>query len=192
VRSDPLFPRYQAGLTDGTIMRFLLTHPSRLISIGQQAAILAQQYRISSLGDYPPSAGRPPGAVDSRVVVVTWLVRRLPHRLGLLWLLPLWTAMAAVATVALTRRRDEAWHRDGAAAVLCLTGCAIVAFIPPAFFDGISTTRHMVGMNLGTALAFAISIALAISMIRHGVARPQQRSGTPVAQAVPELAKPGS
>ena len=192
VGNDPLFPRYQARLTDGTIMRFLLTHPSRLISIGQQAAILAQQYRISSLGDYPPSAGRPPGAVDSRVVVVTWLVRRLPHRLGLLWLLPLWTAMAAVATVALARRRDKAWHRDGAAAVLCLTGCAIVAFIPPAFFDGISTTRHMVGMNLGTALALAISIALTISMIRHGVARPQQRSRTPVAQAVPELAKPGS
>ena len=50
----------------------------------------------------------------------------------------------------------------------------------------------MVGMNLATALAFAVSIALAASMIRHGVARPQQRSGTPVAPAVPELAKPSS
>jgi hypothetical protein len=191
VRTDPLYARYQGKLTDGNIARFLLTHPARMISIGQQAASLAQQYRITSLGDYPPSAGHPPGAVDSRVVVLTWLVHRLPPRLGLLWLLPLWAATAAVATAALARRRADAWHRDGAVAVLCMTGCAVVAFFPPAFFDGISTTRHMVGMNLATAIAFAVSIALAGSMTRRGVTRPRQRPGTPAAPAVPELAQPG-
>ncbi len=190
VRNDPLYARYEARLTDGTIAGFLLTHPGRAISIGQQAASFAQQYQVTSLGDYPPSAGRPPGAVDSRVAVVTWLVHRLPPRLGLLWLLPLWAAMAAVAAVALGRRRGEAWHRDGAAAVLCLTGCAVVAFIPPAYFDGISVTRHMVGMNLATALAFALSVALAVSMIRRGVARSWRPPGTPAAPAVPELAQP--
>jgi hypothetical protein len=68
--------------------------------------------------------------------------------------------------------------------VLCMTGCAIAAFIPPAYFDGISTTRHMVGMNLATALALAISIALAASMILQALARaprhpepPGQRPG---------------
>jgi hypothetical protein len=192
VRNDPLYDRYEARLTDGTIARFLLTHPSRMISIGQQAASLALRNQTTSLGDYPPSAGHPPGAVDSRVVVLTWLVHRLPPRLGLLWLLPLWTAMAAVAAMALSRRRGEPWHRDGAAAVLCMTGCAILAFIPPAYFDGISTTRHMVGMNLATALAFPVSIALAVSMIRRRVARPRPHPQTPAAPGVPELATPGS
>ena len=191
VRTDPLYARYQGKLTDGNIARFLVTHPGRTISIAQQAAVFAQQYRITSLGDYPPSAGHPPGAVESRVVVVTWLMHRLPARLGLLWLLPLWAVMVAVAAVALARRRGEAWHRDAAAGVLCMTGCAVVAFIPPAFFDGISTTRHMVGTNLATALAFAVSSALAVSMIRHLVAGPGWHRGMRAASAVPELAKPG-
>jgi len=191
VRTDPLYARYQGKLTDGNIARFLVTHPGRMISIAQQAAVFAQQYRITSLGDYPPSAGHPPGAVESRVVVVTWLMHRLPARLGLLWLLPLWAVMVAVAAVALARRRGEAWHRDAAAGVLCMTGCAVVAFIPPAFFDGISTTRHMVGTNLATALAFAVSSALAVSMIRHLVAGPGWHRGMRAASAVPELAKPG-
>jgi hypothetical protein len=192
VRTDPLYKRYEGQLTDGNIARFLLTHPGRIISIGQQAAIFAQQYRITSLGDYAPTAGRPAGAVDSRVAVLTWLMRRLPQRLGLWWLLPLWAAMAAVAVVALARRRGDAWQRDGAAAVLCMTGCAVVAFIPPAYFAGISTTRHMVGMNVATALAFPVSVALAVSVIGRGVARARRRPGTPAAEGVPELAKPSA
>jgi Na+/H+ antiporter NhaC len=34
-----------------------------------------------------------------------------------------------------------------------MTGCAMAAFIPPAYFAGISTTGHMVGSNLATLLA---------------------------------------
>jgi hypothetical protein len=191
VRTDPLFARYQGKLTDGNIARFLLTHPGRMVSIAQQAAVLAEQYRITSLGDYPTSAGHPPGAVESRVAVITWLMRWLSARAGLPWLLALWAAMAAVAAVSLAWRRGDSWRRDGAAVVLCMTGCAAGAFIPPAFFDGISTTRHMAGMNLATALAFAVSSALALSMIRRLVARPGRRRGTRTAPAVPELAKPG-
>jgi hypothetical protein len=97
--------------------------------------------------------------------VLTWLMHRLPPRLGLLWYLPLWTAMAAIAIAALFRRR-KGWHRDGAVLVLCMTGCAVAAFIPPAYFAGISTTRHMVGTNLATALALVVAIGLAASMIR--------------------------
>jgi hypothetical protein len=47
-----------------------------------------------------------------------------------------------------------------------MTGCAIAAFIPPAYFAGISTTRHMVGMNLATVLAFVVSVALAVTIWR--------------------------
>jgi hypothetical protein len=192
VRTDPLFARYQGKLTDGNIARFLLTHPGRMVSIAQQAAVLAEQYRITSLGDYPTSAGRPPGAVESRVAVITWLMRWLSARAGLLWLLALWAAMAAVAAVSLAWRRGDSWRRDGAAVVLCMTGCAAGAFIPPAFFDGISTTRHMVGMNLATTLAFALSVALTVPVISQGVARLRHRAVPPAAVAVPELAKPGA
>jgi hypothetical protein len=174
VRDSPLYPRYEDKLTDGNIVHFLLTHPGRAISIGQQAAVLAMQFRVATLGDYPPSAGLPRGATESRVVVLTWLVRKLPSGLGLLWLIPLWVVMAAVALVALVRRR-AAWHRDGAILVLCMTGCAIAAFIPPAYFAGISTTRHMVGMNLATALALVVGVALAVSMAGQALARSAQR-----------------
>lgn len=104
VRNSPLYPRYEDKLTDGNITHFLLTHPSRIISIGQQAAVYAQQFRVTSLGDYAPSAGHPPGTTESRVTMVTWLMSELPPGLGLLWLLPLWAVMTAVAIVALRRR----------------------------------------------------------------------------------------
>lgn len=185
VRNDPLYPRYEARLSDGTIASFLLTHPRSIVGIGQQAAVYAQQLRVTYLGDYAPSAGHPPGATESRVVVLTWLMHRLPRHLGLLWYVPLWTAMALIAIAALFVPRGGAWRRDGAVLVLCMTGCAIAAFIPVAYFDGISTTRHMVGMNLATALAVPISIALVISMAHQALTRIQRRSRTSAAQHPP-------
>jgi hypothetical protein len=175
VRYDPLYPRYVAKLSDGTIAYFLLTHPRSIVSIGQQAAIDAQRFRVAYLGDYAPSAGHPPGATESRVVVLTWLMHRLPQHLGLLWYVPLWTMMALTALAALFVPHGGAWRRDGAVLVLCMTGCAIAAFIPVAYFDGISTTRHMVGMNTATALAVPISIALVISMMYQALSRTRQR-----------------
>ena len=176
VRNDPLYPRYEAKLSDGTIAHFLLTHPRSLISIGQHAAIDAQKLRVTYLGDYAPSAGHPPGATESRVVVLTWLMHRLPRHLGLLWYVPLWTMMVLIAIAALFVPHGGAWRRDGAVLVLCMTGCAIAAFIPVAYFDGISTTRHMAGMNMATALAVPISIALVISMVHQALTRTRQRS----------------
>jgi hypothetical protein len=178
VRTDPLYHRYEPKLTDGNLARFLLAHPGRIIDVGQQAAVEDQSFRVTTLGDYSPDAGHRPGAFESRVIVVTWLVQRLPRHLGLLWLVPLWVAMAVVALLALRRRRRP-WHRDCAVLVFCMTGCAVVAFIPPAFFDGISTARHMVGMNLATALAFVFSIALAASMIHQARARARQAPEPP-------------
>lgn len=168
VRSDPLYNRYAAKLNAGNIAHYLLTHPGVTIRIGQQAADFAQEYRVRALGDYPPAAGYPPHASESRVIVVTWLMNQLPLA-GLLLYLPWWAAMTAAGLIALGRRRGKPWHRDGAALVLCMVGCAVAAFIPPAFFAGISTTRHMVGTNLATALAFVVSAALAGSITRQAV-----------------------
>ena len=171
VRHDPLYPRYEAKLSDGAIAHFLLTHPRSIVSIGQHAAIDAQKLRVTYLGDYAPSAGHPPGATESRVVVLAWLMHRLPKHLGLLWYVPLWTTMALIAIAALFVPHGGIWRRDGAVLVLCTTGCAIAAFIPVAYFDGISTTRHMAGMNMATSLAGLISIALVISMMHQAITR---------------------
>ena len=38
-----------------------------------------------------------------------------------------------------------------------MIGCAMVAFIPPAYYAGIFTTRHMAGMNLATSLALVVA-----------------------------------
>lgn len=45
---------------------------------------------------------------------------------------------------------------------------------PPACYAGISTTRHMVGMNLATSLAFVVAVVLAVSLIRQALARPRR------------------
>jgi hypothetical protein len=194
VRQSPLYPRYAGQLSDANITHYLLTHPASILSVGQSAAIAAQQFRITTLGDYPVSAGHPKGAYESRVVVLTWLMHRLPPGLGLWWLVPLWLVMAAVAVVALSRGRTRAWHRDGAVVVLCMIGCAVLAFIPPAYYAGISTTRHMVGMNLATALAFVLAAGLAASMTRQLLTRPARRAVTAPGPGTEQVAaiSPGS
>jgi hypothetical protein len=186
VRNNPLFGRFEDKLTDGNIARYLVTHPGSIVRIGQDAASQAQLLQVTALGDYAPSAGHRPGAVESRVAVLTWLMHRLPRRLGLIWYVPLWALMTAIAIMALCWSRRRPWNRDGAVLVLCMTGCAVTAFIPPAYFAGISTTRHMVGMNLATALAFTISCGLATSMMRQLAARRRQPPAGPVPQ-VPQL-----
>lgn len=133
-------------------------------------------FRVTYLGDYPPSAGHPPGATESRVAVVTWLAKSIPSGAGLWWLVPMWVVMAAIAIAALVMRHGRPWRRDGAVVVLCMTGCAVTAFIPPAFFEGIATTRHMVGSNLASALAVLMTIALAVSMVRQAAAPPRSAS----------------
>jgi hypothetical protein len=57
----------------------------------------------------------------------------------------------------------------------------MAAFIPPAYFAGISTTRHMVGSNLATLLALTLSIALAVSMGYRAVTCTLARPGAPAA-----------
>jgi hypothetical protein len=177
VRFSPSFPRYTGKLTDVNIAHYLLTHPGYIASIGQSAAIFAQQFRVTQLGDYPISAGHQKGAYESRVVVITWLMHHLPANAGLWLYLPLWLIMTVLALAALRLSRPRPWRRDGAALVLCMTGCAIVAFIPPAYFAGISTTRHMVGSNLATALAVTVSVGLACSLTSQVVT--QRRRGLP-------------
>ncbi|MGH3156869.1 MAG: hypothetical protein ACRDNF_09875 [Streptosporangiaceae bacterium] len=194
VRQSNLLPRYESRLNDFNIMHYLFTHPASIASIGQTAAIQAQRLRVTSLGDYAPSAGHPRGTFESRVVVLTWLAHQLPAHLGLWLYIPLWAAMAAIALVALYRRSGKPWYRDGAVAVLCMTGCALSAFVPPAYFAGISTTRHMVGTNLATALALMLSIGLAASMIYHALPLARRTPAGPSAEAVepatPEMAEP--
>ena len=63
-------------------------------------------------------------------------------------------------------------------ATIALTGCALAAFVPAAFFDGIETTRHMLGMNMATALAFTVSFTLLASLLRRGL-RQESLAGEP-------------
>jgi uncharacterized membrane protein len=192
VRHNRLFSRYESRFNDLNIAHFMLTHPGTALSIGQRQAIAAQLFRVTQLGDYPPAAGHPPGTVESRVAVLTWLVHQLPAHLGLWLYVPLWVAMVAVALAALRRRDGErGWYRDGAVLVLCMTGCAVAAFVPPAYFAGISTTRHMVGTNLATALALVITIALAAAMVRRAL-RGARRSHGPSKKYESDGASKGS
>ena len=194
VRLSPLYARYAGKLTDGNITHYLVTHPASILRVGQSAAILAQRFRITSLGDYPADAGHPKGAYESRVVVLTWLMHRLPPGLGLWWFVPLWLVMAGVAALALTRGRARPWHRNGAAMVLCMIGCAVLAFIPPAYYAGISTTRHMVGMNIATSLAFVVTAALAVSLIHQAATRDRRPAALPSGTGTPRVpaVSPGS
>jgi hypothetical protein len=99
--------------------------------------------------------------------------------------------MAAIGAVTLRLRRGDSWHRDGAVLVLCMTGCAVAAFLPPAYFAGISTTRHMVGSNLATLLALTLSVALALSMGYRAVIRVLARPGAPAGMPGDPAGMPG-
>ena len=192
VRTSPDFSRYEEQLNTGTIAHYLITHPGSITRIGQAAAEQAQLVRDTGLGDYPVSAGHRPGKIESRVIAFTWLMQRLPARLGLLWYVPLWCVLAGIAILAMARTRRRPWHRDGAVLVLCMIGCAVAAFIPPAYFAGISTTRHMVGMNLATALALTIGAALAVSMVYQTIKGPAPQPAVHPVTTAPELAKRSS
>jgi hypothetical protein len=187
VLRNPQWHRYESQLSDGNIARFYLTHPGRVLTVGQKAANDAVALRNPHDGNYAPGAGHPPGALENRVVVLTWLMRQLPRGLGLLLLVPVWLVMAALGIVALMVPGGRAWRRDGAVLVLAMTGCSVAAFLPPAFFAGISTTRHMVGMNLATALAVTGSAALGLSLARQ-LARGCRRADPELAATEPALA----
>jgi hypothetical protein len=170
VYHDPLYPRYASKLADANLVRFLITHPADVVSIGQRAANGALQLRVNYLGNYQPDAGHPAGTLENRVTVFTSLVQAIPAGLGLLWLLPLWAAMAAIAAWALRiTRHAPGWHRDAAFAIMALVGSAFAAFIPAGYFDGIEITRHMLGSNLATALAFVLAALLLASLVRRGI-----------------------
>jgi hypothetical protein len=185
VAHDPLYPRYASRLTDANLARYYLTHPVRTMEIGQFAANYALALRVNYLGSYSPAAGHPPGALEHRVPVLDAVVDAIPGGVGLFWLLPLWAAMAALAWCSLrTSRQSMPGQRDAARAVLLLVGCSVAAFIPAAFFAGVETTRHMLGMNLATALACVLSSLLVGSTIRRGIADAARQS--------PELATPAA
>jgi hypothetical protein len=171
VYHDPLYPQYASRLNDSNLAGYLLSHPVTMLSVGQQAANDALALRVNYLGSYAPAAGYPAGTLENRVAVVDGIVGAIPSGLGLLWLLPLWAAMVAVAIKALRSASARArWHRDCACAVLLLVGCAATAFIPAAYFAGVETTRHMLGSNLATALAFVLAALLLGSQLRRGLA----------------------
>jgi hypothetical protein len=171
VYDNRLYSRYSAKLTDSNLAHFLLTHPIQAVKIAQHSAAAALQLKVTSLGNYPPGSGLPPGTLENRVGIISSVVGVIPSQLGLFWLIPLWSAMIGLAVITLRRPRRVRWHHDASVAALCLTGCAIAAFIPAAFFAGVETTRHMLGMNMATALAFAVSVTLLGSLLRHGLAQ---------------------
>ena len=188
VYDSPLYPEYAARLTDTNLARYLITHPVTAIEAAQRAASAALQLRVNYLGNYAPGSSLPPGTLENRIGIVSSIVGVIPVQLGLFWLLPLWAAMLGLAVVVLRHPRKVRWHHDAAAAVICLTGCAITAFIPAAFFAGIEPTRHMLGMNMATALAFAFSATLLASLLRFGLA--QDGRAAPTRLSVPAVLSP--
>ncbi len=190
VYHDPLYAQYADRLSDASLAGFLLSHPAELIRIGQQSADDALDLRVTYLGSYAPAAGHPVGALENRVTVLESIVSAVPAGLGLFWLLPLWAVMAAIGVNAIRGgRRAAAWQRDAGYAVLALVGCAATAFWPAAYFAGIETTRHMLGSNLATALAFALSAVLLCALVRRGISD----SGGPAEPGVVEVpGQPGA
>jgi hypothetical protein len=180
VYGSPLYGQYADRLTDSNLARYLLTHPLKTVQIAQGSAVDAMDLRVSYLSSYAPGANQPPGTLENRVGIVSSLVGVIPTQLGLFWLIPLWAVMLALAVVTLRRPRAAGWHHDAAVATIGLTGCAMATFVPAAFFDGAEITRHMLGMNLATALAFAVCFTLLASLLRRGL-RQEGLHGRPAA-----------
>jgi hypothetical protein len=185
VYANPLYARYADRLTDTNLARYLITHPLKTMQVAQSSAVDAMDLRVNYLGSYAPGAQRPPGTLENRVGIVSSIIGVIPTQLGLFWLIPLWAVMLALSVVTLRRPKVASWHHDAAVATIALTGCAMAAFVPAAFFDGIETTRHMLGMNMATALAFAVCFTLLASLLRRGL-RQEGAPGRPLAALAQE------
>ena len=167
---SPLYPKYVAKLNDTNLLRFEFTHPLTTIEVGQRAADQAMAFRIPYLGSYSPNAGHPPGTLEDRAGVISSLVEAVPSELGLLWLAPFWLVLALIGWLGVRPgRTSHPWQRDCGFAVLMLVGCALAAFVPAAFLDAEETTRHMLGSNLATALAFALSVTILAGRVCQGL-----------------------
>jgi hypothetical protein len=113
-------------------------------------------------------------------------------------LVQLWRALPLKPQAATRTRFKPANAKPKATAKHVFTTCtkqgAMVAFIPPAYYAGVSTTRHMVGTNLATSLAFVVAARLAVSMIWQLLTRPARRAVGAAGPAAEQVAtiSPGS
>ena len=170
VYHDPLYPLYVNRLTDANLARFLLTHPADAIAIGERSANDALQVRVDYLGSYAPAdrpserfPGEPghradqsragdPGRARAGLAAAAVGSDGGDRYLGA-------ADRAPVRPVAPGRRVRDL-HADR------VRGRGLRA---AAYFAGVETTRHMLGSNLATALAFALAAILLASMVRHGI-----------------------
>jgi hypothetical protein len=100
--------------------------------------------------------------------------------------------MATIGAVTLRPRRGGSQHGDSAVRARP-DRLRHGAFIPPAYFAGISTTRHVAGSNLAMLLALTLSVALAVSMgyraTTRALARPRAHRGYREARRLFPLAR---
>lgn len=163
------------GMSRGTVVKFLLTHPDRAVNVMNSAADdflhVRPQFSVfcpadpshaamnADLGNFSAASGKAPYAVDP-IAPVTVLLG-LFAGWGLIPLLVLWLAPLAVAG-RLALRRARRSTGDGLAlawTTVVLSSVAVAQFLTSALGDGIDTTKHLNLSIYATALAIATAAA---------------------------------
>lgn len=133
--------------------RFYLTHPDRALRVAELALGEAALGRQPLIGNYDPSAGRPPYAQSNAFSL--WSMVRKKVVGGFLWVYPLLFAISAGVI---------AWRFPAGGVTLCLLGS--IEFALGALADAREVTRHLFLFNTiwdVTLFAAVCTSALALS-----------------------------
>ncbi len=113
---------------------FYLTHPARALQVAELALDEAALGRPEGIGNYDPSAGRPPYAQSDAFSIWSTVRRRVVG--SSLWMYPLLFALF-IATIA--------WKFPAAGVTLGLAGA--IEFAVGAMTDALEVTRHLFLFN---------------------------------------------
>lgn len=184
-RADPAFAGFYDIAGPRAVALFYARHPDRALSLYARAARSSFDLLPGYLGTYPASAGRADFAQACRGCPVTRAGAATrdaaPVLLPLLWL------GAALAALALLRRRGAPADRALAGTTLLLTAVTTVLFAAATLGGGdYELTKHLFLPGVGSTLLLPLGVA-AVVRLRA------QAGGTPVAGpgSVGTAASPG-
>ncbi|MFK3729250.1 hypothetical protein ACI2LJ_03135 [Streptomyces sp. NPDC088090] len=169
-QSDPRWARYEDRMTYGNIASFLVTHPVVTARVAYDALDDFGAARPDYLGSYPPEAGLPPGAQESRLALFGALVRDLGGGLTL----ALVTVLGAAA-VPWWRRTADPRRRAFVATVPCAAALTWTQFLTAVYGEAIENTKHLVFAVLAAGLTLVMAVAVSAAGTGSGAGAPPAR-----------------
>lgn len=161
--ADPAFAGFYDRVGPADVVLFYARHPARALSLYARAARDSFEVLPDYLGTYPPSAGKAEFSQACRGCPVTWAGQATraaaPVLLPLLWL------GAALACLALLRRRRSPADAALAGTTLLLTALTVLLFATAVVGSGdYELVKHLFLPGVGSTLLLPLGLAAAVRL----------------------------